>query len=58
MLEEILKFKITEDGSVKVYDRFSFDESFRLLLINGFEYEEALNFILCNCALSTLVFQE
>jgi len=31
---------------------------FRLLLNNDFEYEDALSFILCNCALSTLVFQE
>jgi len=26
MLEEILKFEITEEGLVKLYDRFSFDE--------------------------------
>ena len=58
MLEEILKFERTEEGLVKLYDRFSFDELFRLLLINGFEREEAMNFILCNCALSALVFQE
>jgi len=42
----------------KIYDRFSFDNIFRLLLDNGFEHDEALNFILCNCSLSTLVFQE
>ena len=58
MLGEILKFEITKEGLVKLYDRFSFDELFRLLLINGFEREQALNFILCNCALSALVFQE
>jgi hypothetical protein len=58
MLEDILKFERTEEGLFKIYDRFSFDELFRLLLINGFEHEEALSFILCNCALSALVFQE
>jgi len=58
MLEEILKFERTEEELVKLYDRFSFDNLFRLLLIHGFEREEALNFILCNCALSALVFQE
>jgi len=58
MLEEILKFERTEEGLVKLYDRFSFDQLFRLLLISGYEREEALNFILCNCALSALVFQE
>ena len=41
-----------------IYDRFSFDNFFRLLLNNDFDHEEALNFILCNCSLSTLVFQE
>ncbi len=42
----------------EVYDRFTFDNLFRLLLSNDFEYEEALDFILCNCSLSALVFQE
>jgi len=55
---EFLKFEMNEEGLLKVYDRFSFDNLFRLLLIHDFEHEEALNFILCNCALSTLVFQE
>jgi len=41
-----------------IYDRFSFDNFFRLLLNNDFDHKEALNFILCNCSLSTLVFQE
>ena len=42
----------------EVYDKFSFDNFFRLLLNNDFGHEEALNFILCNCSLSALVFQE
>lgn len=42
----------------EVYDRFTFDNLFRLLLSNDFEHEEALNFVFCNCSLSTLVFQE
>ncbi len=57
-MPERLEFEITEEGLLKIYDRFSFDNLFRLLLIDGFEYDEALNFILCNCALSALVFQE
>jgi hypothetical protein len=45
------------EGLYEIYDRFSFDNLFRLLLNNEFE-EEALDFILCNCSLSALVFQE
>ncbi len=42
----------------EIFDRFSFDNMFRLLLKHGFDHEEALDFILYNCALSALVFQE
>ncbi len=41
-----------------VYDRYTFDNLFRLLLKNSFDHEEALFFILGNCSLSALVFQE
>lgn len=41
-----------------VYDRFTFDNLFRLLLANDFDHEDALYFMLANCALSALVFQE
>lgn len=60
MLNQYLlkNFKKNSDGLYKIYDRFSFDSLFRLLLTKGFEYEEALDFILCNCSLSALVFQE
>lgn len=59
MLEQYLsKFEKNELGLYKLYDRFSFDNLFRLLLNNDFEYEEALDFILCKCSLSALVFQE
>lgn len=42
----------------EIYDRFSFDGLFKLLLNIGFEHEEALEFIISNCELSALVFQE
>ncbi len=60
MMDQYLSesFKKNSDGLYEIYDRFSFDNVFRLLLNNDFEYEDALNFILCNCSLSTLVFQE
>jgi len=41
-----------------VYELYTFDNLFRLLLKNGFDHEEALYFILYNCSLSALVFQE
>jgi hypothetical protein len=59
ILERYLsKYEKNEEGLYKLYDRFSFDNFFRLLLDNDFDHEEALDFILCNCSLSTLVFQE
>ncbi len=41
-----------------IYELFSFDNLFRLLLKNGLDNEEALGFILGHCSLSALVFQE
>jgi hypothetical protein len=60
MLDEHLSksFRKNSAGMYEIYDRFSFDNLFRFLLNNDFDHEEALNFILCNCSLSTLVFQE
>ena len=51
-------FKKNNDGLYEIYDRFSFDNLFRLLLSNDFKHKEALDFILCNCSLSALIFQE
>jgi len=46
------------EGMYKVYDRFTFDNLFRVLLNEDFEPEDALNFILCNCSLSAIIFEE
>jgi len=51
-------FKKNSEGLYEIYDRFSFDNLFRLLLNSSFEDDEALEFILCNCSLSAIVFQE
>ena len=51
-------FKKNSEGLYEIYDRFSFDNLFRLLLNSCFEYDEALEFILCNCSLSAIIFQE
>lgn len=37
---------------------FTFDNLFRLLLKEGLGHEDALSFMLANCSLSALVFQE
>ncbi len=46
------------NGMYIIYELFSFDNLFRLLLKNCFDNEEALSFILSHCSLSALVFQE
>lgn len=47
-----------EEELIEIYDRFSFDKLFRLLLTEGYDAEEALRYILNNCKLSALIFQE
>lgn len=54
----LVSFQKNSDGMYKIYDRFSFDKLFRILLRKDFDEEEALQFLLNNCALSSLVFQE
>jgi hypothetical protein len=46
------------DGLYIVYELYTFDNLFRLLLKSGSDQESSLRFILCNCSLSALVFQE
>ena len=46
------------EGIYRVYDRFTFDNLFRALLKEDFEPEDALNFILCTCSLSAIIFEE
>lgn len=54
----LLTLERNSEGMYKVYDRFTFDDLFRLLLSRDFEHEEALNFILCNCSLRAIIFEE
>ena len=51
-------FPKDRNGLYIVYSLYTFDNLFRLLLKNDFDHEEALCFVLCNCSLSALVFQE
>ena len=57
-LDFLKEFPKNENDLFIVYDRFTFDNLFRLLLVNGFDHEDALYFMLANCSLSALVFQE
>lgn len=57
-LHFLKEFPKEPDGSYIVYECFTFDNLFRLLLKNGLDHEEALSFILANCSLSAYVFQD
>ena len=52
------KFPKDRNGLYIVYELYTFDNLFRLLLKKGFNHEEAFDFILGNSSLSALVFQE
>lgn len=52
------QFPKDRSGLYIVYELYTFDNLFRLLLQNNFDHEQALYFILGNCSLSALVFQE
>ena len=57
-LEFLNEFPKDENGLFIVYDRFTFDNLFRLLLKEGFDHKDALSFVIANCSLSALVFQD
>ncbi len=57
-LDFLIEFPKNENDMYIVYDRFTFDNLFQLLLKADFDHEEALMFVLANCSMSALVFQE
>jgi hypothetical protein len=57
-LEFLKEFPKNENDMYIVYDRFTFDNLFRLLLQADFDHEDVLYFMLANCSMSALVFQE
>lgn len=57
-LNFLKKFPKDHNQLYIVYELYSFDNLFRLLLKNNFDHEEAAGLILGNCSLSALVFQE
>ena len=57
-LDFLKNFPKDKNGLYIVYELFTFDNLFRLLLKNDFDYEDGISFILANCSLSAIVFQE
>jgi len=57
-LDFLKKFPRNRSGLYIVYEIYTFDNLFRLLLKSDYRHEEALAFILANCSLSAVVFQE
>lgn len=51
-------FPKNSEGLYMLYEPYSFDNFFRLLLKNGIDYEEAMDFMIFSCSLSAPVFQE
>jgi len=51
-------FPKNSEGLYMLYELYSFDNFFRLLLKHKLNHKDSLYFILCNCSLSGLVFQE
>lgn len=57
-LDFLEKFPRNRSELYIVYELYTFDNLFRLLLKKDYSHEEALAFIVANCSLSALVFQE
>lgn len=57
-LEFLKEFPKDVNDMYIVYDLFTFDNLFRLLLANDFGHEDAFYFMLANCSMSAHVFQE
>lgn len=51
-------FPKDDDGLYIIYELYSFDNFFRLLLKNKLDHEEAMDFMISSCSFSALVFQE
>ena len=57
-MEFLIDFGKTKEGKIIVFDVFTFDSLFTILLNKNFSYKDALNFILAECELNAYVFQE
>lgn len=57
-LDFLRKFQRAPDDLYEIFELYSFDNFFRLLLKDGLTHEDALFFMLAHCNFSALVFQE
>jgi hypothetical protein len=57
-LDFLCKFPRNEKDRYMLYDSFTFDNFFRLLLKAGFDHENSFHFMIAHCSLSAVVFQE
>lgn len=54
----LIHFGKTKKGKIIVFDIFTFNNLFSLLLNEKFNHKEALDFILAKCELNAYVFQQ
>ncbi len=57
-MEYLNYFGKSREDKIIVFDTFTFNNLFVLLLNDGFIHENALNFVLSECDLNAYVFQE
>lgn len=57
-LEFLIEFPKDRNDLYIVFELFTFDNLFKLLLKDGFEHDEACDFMIANCSFSAVVFQE
>jgi len=57
-MKSLKYFPKDNNGMYIIYEMYSFNNFFRLLLKRGYNNERALEFVLTNCSLSAVVFQE
>ncbi|NIR52349.1 hypothetical protein GWO43_27295 [candidate division KSB1 bacterium] len=52
------EFPKDKTGNYIVYELFTFDNLFRLLLKHDFDHQEAMDFLIATCSFSAPIFQE
>ncbi|MFQ5751057.1 MAG: hypothetical protein ACE5HI_03595 [bacterium] len=57
-LKFLNEFPKDKGGNYIVYELFTFDNLFRLLLNDGFNHYEAIEFMIATCSFSAVIFQE
>lgn len=57
-MKDLKYFPKNNEGMYMIYEMYTFDNFFRLLLKQGYNHNEALKLILANCSLSGIVYQE